>query len=66
MKLLVSLFGLVLVLEGLPYAVFPEAMRAWLVQMAALPARLMRVVGALALAGGLILCYLAQRTALFG
>lgn len=66
MKLLVSLFGLVLVLEGLPYAAFPEPMQRWLRQMAVMPPNLLRLFGFLAVAAGLFLCYLTQRTAVLG
>jgi len=62
MKLLVSLLGVVLVLEGLPYAAFPEPMQRWLKQMTVLPPRLLRVFGFLAIVTGLFLCYIAQQT----
>jgi len=66
MKLLVALIGLVLVLEGLPYAAFPKPMQKWLRQMAVMPPQLLRVFGFLAMAVGLLLCYLTQRTAVLG
>lgn len=66
MKLLVSLIGLVLVLEGLPYAAFPDAMQKWLRQMVDMPPRYLRIFGFLAMAAGLVLCYLTQRTAILG
>lgn len=66
MKLLVTLVGLILVLEGLPYAAFPEPMQRWLGQMAIMPPRVLRVVGLLAIGAGLLLCYLTQRTTLLG
>ncbi len=66
MKLLVSLLGLVLVLEGLPYAAFPEPMKKWLRQMAVVSPQHLRIFGVLAMAVGLLLCYLAQRTAVLG
>jgi len=66
MKLLVSLLGLVLVLEGLPYAAFPEPMQQWLKQMVAMPPRVLRVFGLLALGAGFCLCYIAQKTAILG
>lgn len=66
MKLLVSLFGLVLVLEGLPYAAFPKPMQKWLRQMATMPPQYLRIFGFLAMAVGLFLCYLTQRTAVLG
>ncbi len=66
MKLLVSLLGLVLVLEGLPYAAFPEAMQKWLRQVVVMPPGVMRLFGFLAMGIGLLLCYLAQRTTVLG
>lgn len=66
MKLLVSLLGLVLVLEGLPYAAFPELMQNWLKQMIVMPPRILRIFGGMAIGAGLFLCYLAQQTTLLG
>jgi len=63
MKLLVSLIGVVLVIEGLPYAAFPVPMQNWLRQVTVMPPRLLRVFGVLAIAAGFLLCYFAQRTA---
>ncbi len=62
MKLLITLIGLVLVLEGLPYAVMPEKMQAWLRQLLAATPGQLRVMGVLAMAAGFLLCYLTQRT----
>jgi uncharacterized protein len=62
MKLLVALLGLVLILEGLPYAAFPETMRNWLRQLLAAPPALLRIVGVAAVLLGLLLCFVAQRT----
>lgn len=66
MKILVSLLGLVLVLEGLPYATFPEPMQQWLKQMAIMKPGHLRIFGLLAIVAGLFLCYLAQKTPLLG
>ncbi len=66
MKLLVTLIGLVLIFEGLPYAAFPEAMQRWLAQLAEENPSLLRIGGLAAVASGLFLCYLTQRTSLFG
>ena len=65
MELLISLIGLVLILEGLPYAAFPEAMQKWLRQVTALPPRVLRISGFGAVVCGLLLCYLTQRTNFF-
>ncbi|MEW6220170.1 MAG: DUF2065 domain-containing protein [Thermodesulfobacteriota bacterium] len=64
MKLLLSLIGLVLVLEGLPWAAFPAAMQGWMRQLAEASPVVVRLVGLAALVLGLSLCYLAQRSGL--
>ena len=66
MKLLITLAGLVLVLEGLPYAAFPEAMQGWLRQLIAMPPRTLRIVGFWAMGIGLLLCFITQRTSILG
>jgi len=65
MKLLMTLIGLVLVLEGLPYVASPEAMQRWLRQIVEMPPRQLRRVGLVAMAVGFVLCYLAQKSSLF-
>ncbi len=62
MKILVTLIGLVLVLEGLPYLAFPEAMQKWLKQLTKTPPRQLRVMGLLAVGIGLLICFITQRT----
>jgi len=65
MKLLVTLIGLVLVLEGLPYLAFPEKMQAWLRQLVLASPGQLRVMGIFAVASGLLLCFFTQRTGWF-
>ncbi len=64
LKLLITLVGLVLVLEGLPYAVSPEGMQKWLRQLLDMPPASLRVMGFFAIAAGLLLCFVTQRTSL--
>ena len=64
MKLFLLLIGMILVLEGLPYAAAPEAMREWLTKLGQLPPGQLRLVGFIAMAIGLVLCFLVQKTAL--
>jgi uncharacterized protein YjeT (DUF2065 family) len=66
MKLLITLIGLILVLEGLPYVASPAAMQRWLRQLMEINPEQLRVMGIIAMAVGFLLCYLAQRTVLFG
>lgn len=65
MKLLMTLIGLVLVLEGLPYVASPEAMQRWLRRIVEMPPPQLRRVGLVAMAAGFVLCYLAQKSSLF-
>lgn len=62
MKLLILLIGLVFVLEGLPYAAFPEAMRKWLVKLTELPPHQLRVMGFSAMGIGLLICWIVQKS----
>lgn len=62
MKLFVTVLGLVFVLEGIPYILFPETMQRWLKQITQLPPGTLRVTGFFALGLGLLLCYITQRT----
>ncbi len=64
MKFLLSLIGVVLILEALPYVAFPEAMQNWLKQISSMDPAVLRVIGLLAMGAGLLLCYLTQRTGL--
>lgn len=45
MKFVLTLIGLLLVLEGLPYAASPESMQKWLRQLAELPPGKLRAIG---------------------
>lgn len=64
MKLLFLLIGLIFILEGLPYAAFPEAMRKWLVKLTELPPHQLRVMGFTAMGLGLLICWIVQKTGL--
>ncbi len=61
MKLLITLVGLLLILEGLPYAAFPEAVQKWLRQVSEFAPHLLRLFGIAAVLIGLIICYITQR-----
>ena len=66
MKLLITLIGLVLVIEGLPYVASPAAMQRWLKQLTEISPDQLRIMGIIAMAIGFFLCYLGQRSGLFG
>jgi len=66
MKMLITLIGLVLILEGLPYVASPEAMQRWLRQLAEMRPDNLRIMGIFAMAAGFFLCFFAQRSGLLG
>jgi len=66
MKLFVTLIGLILVLEGLPYVAAPEAMQRWLRQLLELRPEQLRVMGGIAMAAGFIILVFARWTGLLG
>lgn len=66
MKLLILLIGLVFILEGLPYAASPEAMRRWLLKLADLSPQHLRMMGFTAMGLGLLIVWIVQKTTLFG
>ena len=57
---LLSVLGLVLVIEGLPYFAFPETMKKWLMQLPAVPEVYLRIFGFLGMAVGILLIYWAH------
>jgi len=64
MKLLILLVGMVLILEGVPYVAAPEAMREWLKKLSEVPSAQLRSFGLVAMAAGLFICWVAQRSGL--
>ncbi len=66
MKTFITLIGLVLILEGLPYVASPEAMQRWLKQLAEMPPDTLRVFGGAAMAAGFLLCFIARKSGFFG
>ena len=65
MKTLITLIGLVMILEGLPYVASPEAMQRWLKQLSEMDPSNLRVVGIFAMIIGFFLCFLARKSGLF-
>jgi uncharacterized protein YjeT (DUF2065 family) len=53
--------GMVFILEGLPYFIFPEKLKAYLAKITAMPESTLRFLGISAIIIGLILLYLGRR-----
>ncbi len=65
MKLLALLIGLILILEGLPYVAAPESMQEWLKKLSEMEPSTLRQVGLGAMAIGLVICFVVQKTSFF-
>ena len=65
MKFFLTVMGLVLVVEGLPYFAFPEKMQEMLAQIQKMEPSQLRIMGLISMAIGLAICYVVQRTAWF-
>lgn len=66
MKLFITLIGLILVLEGLPYVAFPEAMRRWLTQLLEMGPDQLRFVGLISMTIGFVILLLVRNFGLLG
>ena len=66
MKTFITLLGLVLILEGLPYVASPEAMQRWLKQLSEMRPDNLRVMGVIAMTAGFFLCFLARKSGILG
>ena len=55
-----SVLGLVLVIEGFPYFVFPEKLKKFLSQISEFSDLYLRVFGFVAMIAGLLLLYIAR------
>jgi uncharacterized protein len=60
MDYFLSVLGLVLIIEGIPYFAFPEKMKDMLAKLPAVPTGSMRIFGVAAIAIGFILLFIAR------
>jgi hypothetical protein len=61
MDYFLCVLGLVLIVEGLPYFVFPEKMKELLSKIPQLPAASLRMFGIAAIMAGMLLVFIAKR-----
>ena len=64
MNFLITLVGLVLIIEGLPYVACPAAMQNWLRRLSEADPEHLRVMGLVAMVMGVLLCYLGRKALL--
>jgi uncharacterized protein YjeT (DUF2065 family) len=60
MAYFISVLGLALVIEGIPYFAFPDGMKSLLAKLPAFPARSLRIFGIAAISAGLLFIYISQ------
>jgi uncharacterized protein len=65
MEDLITVIGMVLILEGMPYFAFPGTFKGWIRHMLELPDSQLRGYGLISMAIGLFLVYLARHSGLF-
>jgi len=53
--------GIIFIIEGLPYFVFPEKLKEYLVKISAMPESTLRFIGITAIIIGMILLYMGRR-----
>lgn len=61
MKDLLCALGLVFIIEGLPYFIFPEKIKKYLSRITSIPDSTLRFIGISAMIAGLILLYFGRR-----
>ncbi len=61
MDYFLCVLGMVFIVEGLPYLVFPEKLKVYLLKITTLQDSLLRGIGIAAIILGLILLYLGRR-----
>lgn len=61
MAYFLSVLGLVLVIEGLPYFAFPAKIKEWAISLQELPEKTLRIMGFVSMIAGMVLVYLGRR-----
>ena len=61
MDYFLCVIGMVFIVEGLPYLVFPEKLKSYLIKISTLPDTTLRAIGISAILLGLILLYFGRR-----
>ena len=66
MEDLITVLGLILVLEGLPYFAFPTGFKKWIIRILEVPESQLRIYGLISMMIGLVLIYLARQSGWLG
>ena len=60
MDFFLSVIGMVMIIEGLPYFAFPEKMKSYVRMVLEMPETAMRKFGFVLMAGGLLMVYIGK------
>ncbi|MCX7816286.1 MAG: DUF2065 domain-containing protein [Syntrophales bacterium] len=60
MKYFLCVLGMVLIIEGLPYFVFPEKLKLYLARVTEIPDGTLRILGLISMIVGLILIFFGR------
>lgn len=60
MKLLLSVIGLILIIEGLPYFTFPDRIKIYLAKVVTMPSSTLRIIGLASIMIGVVLVYIGR------
>ena len=61
MEFFLSVIGMVMIIEGLPYFAFPEKMKVWIYKVLELPVGTLRRFGLTLMVVGLALVYIGKQ-----
>lgn len=61
MKDFLCVLGMVFIIEGIPYFLFPEKLKTYLLKITTMPESVLRFLGISAMIAGLILLYFGRR-----
>ena len=61
MKFFLCVFGMVMIVEGLPYFAFPEKMKYWLEKILEIPDGALRKFGFVLMLAGLAMVYMGKQ-----
>jgi uncharacterized protein YjeT (DUF2065 family) len=60
MAFILSVLGVVLIIEGIPYFAFPRKVKQWALLLQEIPEATLRIIGLISMAAGLLLLFMVS------
>jgi uncharacterized protein YjeT (DUF2065 family) len=60
MAFIISVLGVVLIMEGIPYFAFPRKVKQWALLLQEIPEATLRIIGLISMAAGLLMLYMVS------